>query len=383
MTKNQSKTTWGTARLGDVATLHRGYDLAVGEMQKGNYPVVFSNGKIEYHNAYKVKGPGVVTGRSGTLGNIFYVSGNYWPHNTTLYVSDFHGNVPRFVYYLFKTLDFGHLNAGSGVPTLNRNHVHEIDVTITNDRDEQERIAESLSAFDGKIENNNRLIKGLEQMAQEIFKEWFIVPSQENILQKGWIVKKVSDIAKLNRGVSYRSSELSEVGEGVAMINLANFLRGGGFNPLGTKNYTGKFKETHKVKPGQILVAMTDITSNREIVGHPARVPESLDGAVISLDVCSIETEDRYIEFLYFLMLRKSFAQLMASSATGTNVSHLSKTNVEDFEFVLPDGKALDRFSEVVRPMVTQQDALNNENRKLITMRDFLLPRLMSGEIQV
>ena len=185
----KTKKTWRTVRLGDVATLHRGYDLPIEQMRKGNHPVIFSNGKIERHNEYKIEGPGVITGRSGTLGNIFYLSENFWPHNTTLYVSDFHGNDPHFIYYMFKRLDLAHLNAGSGVPTLNRNHAHEIAVQVPEDTDLQKRIAGMLSAFDEKIENNNRIIKTLEEMAQAIFKKRFDT-SVEN-LPEGWEMKNV------------------------------------------------------------------------------------------------------------------------------------------------------------------------------------------------
>src|SRR6185437_14179751 len=91
-------------RLGDIVTFKRGYDLTASERLSGTYPVISSGGITGYHSEYKRDGEGIVTGRYGTLGEVYYVNGKYWPHNTTLYSSDFHGNCPKYVYYLMKCL---------------------------------------------------------------------------------------------------------------------------------------------------------------------------------------------------------------------------------------------------------------------------------------
>lgn len=246
----------------------------------------------------------------------------------------------------------------------------------------QKRIADILSVFDDKIELNNKISRTLEEMARAIFKEWFVKPLVSGQIPKGWSRKKISDIATLNRGVSYSSADINGSG-GKALVNLANFVRGGGFKLDGIKSYTGKFKANNIVRAGQVVIAMTDITQNREIVGHPARIPGSLNGAVISLDVCAIDAKSEYTEFLYFLMLRDSFAAVMASSATGTNVSHLNKNNIENYEFVLPVDSLLEKFNSIVHPLLSQKDNLEMENEKLTALRDLLLSRLMDGGIRV
>ena len=121
---------WDVKPLKEVAPLQRGFDLPYSSIKKGLYPVVFSNGVGAFHSTYMVKGPGVVTGRSGTIGKIHYVENDYWPHNTALWVTDFHNNDPLFVYYLFKTIPWDLYNSGSGVPTLNRNDVHDYLVAV-------------------------------------------------------------------------------------------------------------------------------------------------------------------------------------------------------------------------------------------------------------
>ena len=145
------KAGWVVKKLGDVAPLQRGFDLPNSQLRPGQYPIVYSNGILNYHSKKQVSGPGVITGRSGTLGAVHYVEMDYWPHNTTLWVTNFFGNDPRFIYYLFKRIGFSRFGTGSGVPTLNRNDAHSFVIGIPKQITEQTRIATILSDMDAEI----------------------------------------------------------------------------------------------------------------------------------------------------------------------------------------------------------------------------------------
>ena len=164
---------WQAKTLGEVVTLQRGFDLPRTERTPGSYPVIASTGPVGTHNRAVVKGPGVVIGRSGSLGGGQYIKHDFWPLNTTLWVKDFHQNDPRFCYFLLKSLDLGQYNVGSGVPTLNRNHIHPLPVRVP-PLPEQRAIAQILGTLDDKIELNRRLNETLEELARAIFKDWFI-----------------------------------------------------------------------------------------------------------------------------------------------------------------------------------------------------------------
>ena len=123
---------WTKKELRDIAPLQRGFDLPNKELKNGPYSVVYSNGISSHHINYKVKGPGVITGRSGTIGKVHYVEDNYWPHNTTLWVTDFKNSNPKFIYYLYSNLSLERFATGSGVPTLNRNDVHLFNALLHN-----------------------------------------------------------------------------------------------------------------------------------------------------------------------------------------------------------------------------------------------------------
>lgn len=142
---------WEVKRLGEIAPLQRGFDLPNQKLEKGEYPVVYSNGVINYHSTFMVKGPGVVTGRSGTIGNIHYIESSFWPHNTSLWVTNFRGNDPKFIAYLLANVGLDRFGTGSGVPTLNRNDVHAYKVSFPPSEKEQTAIATILSDMDTEL----------------------------------------------------------------------------------------------------------------------------------------------------------------------------------------------------------------------------------------
>ena len=142
---------WETQPLEYIAPLQRGFDLPNSKLRQGHYPVVYSNGVLNHHAVFQVKGPGVVTGRSGTIGAVTFVEQHFWPHNTSLWVTTFKGNDPKFVFYLYTRIGLERFATGSGVPTLNRNDVHAFKVKTPALKAEQTAIATILSDMDTEI----------------------------------------------------------------------------------------------------------------------------------------------------------------------------------------------------------------------------------------
>ncbi|WP_434222769.1 restriction endonuclease subunit S [Limnospira platensis CENA597] len=148
---------WEVKQLKNIAPLQRGFDLPTSQLKKGSYPVVYSNGVMNYHAQFIVSSPGVITGRSGTIGNVHYIEQNYWPHNTTLWVTSFINSHPKYIYYLYTSIKLARFGTGSGVPTLNRNDVHELNIAIP-PLPEQKAIASVLSDVDELISSLDKLI---------------------------------------------------------------------------------------------------------------------------------------------------------------------------------------------------------------------------------
>ena len=165
---------WREGSLGGVIEFKRGYDLPKRDRIPGSVPLVSSSGITDFHAEAKVKGPGVVTGRYGTLGQVFFIPEDFWPLNTALYVRDFKGNDPRFISYFLRSLDFFAYSDKAAVPGLNRNHLHEAAVRYPTDIGQQRDIAHVLGTLDDKIELNRRMNQTLEEMARAIFQDWFV-----------------------------------------------------------------------------------------------------------------------------------------------------------------------------------------------------------------
>jgi len=164
---------WVEKALGEVAPLQRGFDLPVDNIVVGDYPVVFSNGILKYHNEYKVKGPGVITGRSGTIGRVTFVEDDFWPHNTSLWVTNFFGNFPLFIFYYYDFIGLEQFGTGSGVPTLNRNDVHRHKILIPNSSQEQQKIASCLSSLDELIAAHNDKLEALKDHKKGLMQTLF------------------------------------------------------------------------------------------------------------------------------------------------------------------------------------------------------------------
>lgn len=152
---------WKECLLGDLITFQRGHDLAKSKMSGNGYPVVGSNGIIGFHNEYTTEYPSITVGRSGNVGKPYIVYGRSWSHNTSLYIKEFKGTDPIFIYYFLQTLDLGNYAGGSAVPTLNRNHIHSLSVRVPADISTQEKIANTLKVLDDKIDKNTDINKNL------------------------------------------------------------------------------------------------------------------------------------------------------------------------------------------------------------------------------
>ena len=160
---------WRQGRLGDFIELKRGYDLPKEKRLNGPYPLVSSSGVSDRHSEAMVRAPGVVTGRYGTIGQVFFVDQDFWPLNTTLYVRDFKGNDPKFISYFLKTLDFFAYSDKAAVPGVNRNHLHEASVSLPGPKTQFE-IAACLGALDDRIALLRETNATLEAIAQSLFK---------------------------------------------------------------------------------------------------------------------------------------------------------------------------------------------------------------------
>src|SRR5947209_973160 len=201
--------TWRQLSLGEVITLQRGYDLPHKVLKSGTVPSISSSGGIDTHNESRVAGPGVVTGRYGTIGEVFFVSEDFWPLNTTLFVKDFKGNDPLFISFLLRTIDYHSYSGKSGVPGVNRNDLHEIGVSLP-PLPEQRAIATALSDVDALITSMDKLIAKKRDIKQATMQQLLTDKTRLPGFSGEWSIKYLRDISFMKGRIGWQGLKQSE-----------------------------------------------------------------------------------------------------------------------------------------------------------------------------
>jgi type I restriction enzyme S subunit len=360
---------WNKGVLGDFITLQRGFDLPEYERHTGNVPVVTSSGISDFHNEAKVKAPGVVMGRYGTIGAIYFVEEDYWPHNTTLWIKDFKGNYQRFIYYFLKTLDYQAHNDKSSVPGVNRNHLHLIPVNIP-PLPEQRAIAGILGALDDKIELNRRMKGTLESMARAVFRQWFV--DSEDV--ENWEVGRLGDFI----GVNERSINKDYSNNEIEYIDISSVSVG---HLEGTTSYALKdapSRARRLVQHGDTI--WSTVRPNRKSYLFIDKPNENL---VVSTGFAVLTPKTIPPSFLYFFTTTEQFIDYLVSNADGSAYPAVLPERFADAEFSIPPKEVLAKFETIASPMLDQIAHNEKESRTLASLRDSLLPKLMRGEVRV
>ncbi|MBJ6611438.1 MAG: restriction endonuclease subunit S [Candidatus Thiothrix moscowensis] len=416
---------WRETTLGEVLELKRGYDLPQKNRIKGDVPLISSAGVSDFHNEAKVKAPGVVTGRYGTIGEVFYSDKDFWPLNTTLYVRDFKGNDVKFIYYFLKTIDYLQYSDKAAVPGVNRNHLHLAKVSIPEDIEEQKAIAHILGSLDDKIELNRQMNATLEAMAQALFKSWFVDfdPVLDNALAAGNPIPDElqdkaaarealgdarnplpEDIAALFPAAFVWTEEMGWIPEGWEVSQLGKFVdvkRGGSPRPIhdylvpdglpwvkisdatasefrflgGTKEFIKPegLKKTVLLKSGSLIL------SNSATPGLPL---------FLDLDAC---IHDGWLYFpkkekfsdLYLYQLFLVIRQELIQQGNGSVFTNLKTDILKSHSLIVPNQNLLDKFDVELSAISQRIHSLHIENKALTQLRDTLLPKLLSGELRI
>lgn len=397
---------WSEARLGDVIELKRGYDLPKYKRTPGAVPVVSSSGSTDYHMESKVQGPGVVTGRYGTLGRVFFIQRDFWPLNTTLYVRDFKGNDPRFIAYLLQGLDFSAYSDKAAVPGLNRNHLHEEIVRIPTDIDEQRVIAHILGTLDDKIELSRRMNETLEAMAAALFKSWFVDFEPVRAKMEGRDAQLPLHIPGLfpDRlvesviGMVPRGWEISEIGREVTAVGgttpstKVDAFWTDGKHAWATPKDLSALSEPVLLDTAKrvtsaglatissgLLPRGTVLMSSRAPIGYLAiaETPVAVNQGFIAM-VCG-----RRLPNIYVLLWCRENVTYIKSIAGGSTFAEISKKAFRPIPVLVPPPDLLDVFTPAVRSLYNQIVANVKQNSCLANIRDLLLPKLISGEFRV
>ena len=365
---------WEVKRLGEFAPLQRGFDLPTDKIVRGEYPVIYSNGILNYHYEYKAKGPGVVTGRSGTIGKVTFVESNYWPHNTSLWVTDFKENNPKYVFHLYSYINLSKFASGSGVPTLNRNDVHASKFAIPPIH-EQDKIVEVLDFWDTAIEKQSELIEKLKLRKRALMQQLLTGKKRLPGFNGEWKKVKLGSIAEI-------------VGGGTPNTNISHYWNGGipWFTPteIGKTKYVSESKKTISAhgqnnSSAKILPKGTILFTSRATIGAKAilTVEATTNQGFQSLIVHNNNNN----EFIYYYLdiILKNIKQ----KASGSTFTEISAESMRRTEIIIPPKEEQNAIVSIFVNADKEIELANEKLASLQSQKRGLMQQLLTGKKRV
>jgi len=388
---------WEVKPIKEIAPLQRGFDLPSHECIRGKYPVVYSNGVNFYHKKYQVKGPGVITGRSGTIGKVHYVEDDYWPHNTTLWVKDFIGSVPKYIYYLYYYIGFSRFSSGSGVPTLNRNDAHDFKSPLPPTKDEQTAIATALSDVDEWIAAQELLIQKKRRIKEGAMQQLLtgkkrlegfgrgagVKQTEVGVIPEDWEVQELFDITVLmtNGFVGLSKNHYTDSDDGVLYIQGYN-VEENSFNFNGIKKVERSFHNKHLkscLKENDLLTVQTGD------VGLTTIIPKYLEGSNCHALIIT-RFKQKTIEPLFcsFYLNSSTGRSRLKEIETGTTMKHINVGDLKWFKIPLPPTK--DEQTAIARVLSDMDEEIAELEGKLEKSRELkqgMMQQLLTGKIRL
>jgi len=377
-------------KLRDIIELKYGKGLPKRSRIPGQFPVYGSGGVVDFHSEALVSGPGIIVGRKGSIGTVFYEKNDFYPIDTVFYVAPKSEDLD--LYYLSKLLDqvgFQGLNSDAAVPGLNREVALRQEVKIP-PLPTQRKIAAILSAYDDLIENNLQRIKILEEIAQSLYREWFVkfrfpghqkvkmVHSPTGQIPEGWEIRQIGEV-------------IETLGGGTPSTKEPSYWEGGDidwYSPSdltasGSMFITGSSKKITQIglnkSSAKLFPAYSLMMTSRATIGV---VSINTQKACTNQGFITCVPSDRLSVFHLYFWIDESREKII-SVASGATFKEISRGEFREFPIVVPPPFIENTFTETVEPMCRLIENLIKKNHNIVVTRDLLLPKLISGELDV
>ena len=373
---------WENKKLGDICELKYGKGLPKEKRINGHYPVYGAGGIIDYHNEYFIKGPGIIVGRKGTIGKVFYEKQNFCPIDTVFFIKENQNNYSlKFLYYLLQTLNLDTLNSDAAVPGLNRNVIYSQEIKIPS-LATQRKIASILSVYDDLVENNAHRIKILEDMVRTIYKEWFVnfrFPDYKRIkfidfslgkIPEKWHVNNIGNYFKTVSGGTPSRAKIEYWDGDIPWINLSKINKPRIIKESEFITQLGLKKSSTKLMPKRTtVIAITGSTLGKvSLLEISACANQSIIGIY--------DENGLYNNYIYLKMLE--IADLLVQSAGGGAQQHINKQIIDQFNIIIPPEDIIKKFNKIITPIF---DLIKNfliKNINLCKAQKLLISKLMS-----
>ena len=352
---------WKEDVLGNVLEVKYGKDHK--KLADGQYPVYGSGGLMRYVDSILYDGPSILIPRKGTLNNIMFVDSPFWTVDTMFWSIINTDKVdPKFLFYSICKRDFASMNVGSAVPSMTVNILNDIQISYPKNIEDQRRIASILSSLDRKIELNNKINADLEEMAQAVFKNWFVdfepfkdgkfVDSELGMIPEGWKVGTLEDLITIKYGKDHK-----KLGDGTFPV----YGSGGFMRFVNSWLYDGE----------SVLIPRKGTLDNIMYVCEKFWTVDTM--------FFSVPKMDYVMKYVYNYIKRFDFSKMNE----GTSVPSNTAARLNKMPILIPTHEILEMYDETLCPVYNKRKMKDKESRTLSLLRDTLLPRLMSGELEV
>jgi len=374
---------WEARKIEEITPLQRGFDLPVKNQEEGCYPVVYSNGICSYHNQFLCKGPGIVTGRSGTIGKVHYIDCNYWPHNTTLWATQING-CPKYLYYLLSTINWRSLATGSGVPTLNRNDVHKLILPIPSLIQEQSRIASALTSIDNLIASLDKLIEKKKNIKKGTMQQLLTGKKRLKGFTEPWVEKVLGQVGKTYSGLTGKTKDDFGVGN-ARYITFLNVLNNPILKPFLFENVNVNDNERqNQARKGDLFFNTSSETP--EEVGICSMLEDDFDELYLNSFCFGYRLNDQsiYPKYLSYYFRSKEGRKLMTMLAQGVTRYNMSKSAFNAAKISMPasidEQKAITDILECIDHDI---ESISIKNAKYVSIKQGMMQQLLTGRIRL
>lgn len=376
---------WKEVKLKDICEFKYGGSLPAHSRVDGTYPVYGSSNIVSFHNEFLVKGPGIIVGRKGTVGKVQYSKDNFYPIDTTFYIEHNVNEVDqKFLFYRLPLMGLEEMNSDAAVPGLNRTTAINQKLQIP-PLQTQKKIAKILSKYDDLIENNNKRIKLFEEFARLTYNQWFLdyrvdgvklEINSETGLPIGWEVKKIKDFGKVVTGKTPSTANIAYYNGDIPFVKTPNMHQ----FPYVIETNEYLSREGANTQKNQFIEKNSLMVSCIGSAGVYALATESCQ---TNQQINSIKFfKEEYSFYVYcFAQFFKTILELLGSN--GATMTNVNKTKFENIKVVMPDSLILEKFHLKVKNDFENILNLMNQNQLLKEARDILLPRLMTGVINI
>ena len=372
---------WKEDVLGNVLEVKYGKDHK--KLADGQYPVYGSGGLMRYVDSKLYDGPSILIPRKGTLNNIMFVESPFWTVDTMFWSIINTDKVdPKFLFYSICKRDFASMNVGSAVPSMTVNILNDIQISYPKNIEDQRRIASILSSLDRKIELNNKINADLEEMAQAIFKNWFVdfepfkdgkfVDSELGMIPEGWKVGRLTEIASYMNGLAMQKFLPENDEDSLPVLKIKEL--GQGFCGPDSDRCSCNIKDECKIHNGDVIFSWSGTLLVDVWCGGDCGLNQHL---------FKVTSKD-YPKWFYYYWTKHHLQEFIhIAKDKAVTMGHIKRGHLEEALVAIPDNDSMERAHELFEPILSKMISLRMENSRLSLLRDTLLPRLMSGEIEI